>query len=311
MKVLHLDENHPLLLKRLDELGIENDFGYTLTKNKTQKILHKYNGIVVRSRFPIDKDFLSYGKKLQFVARLGAGMENIDVDFCTEMGIHLINAPEGNRTAVAEHTLGMLLSLMNNLRIADIQIRKGIWEREKNRGTTLRGKTIGIIGYGMMGKEFAKTIQSLGVHTLCVDILPDKGDAYAQQVHMSELQDRADIISLHLPENESTKHIVCSKFIDKFRKPFYIINTARGICINTQDLLKGIQEGKILGAGLDVLEYEKKSFTALFDTELPNTYETLLKNNNILLSPHVAGWTHESYALLAKVVADKISKQFF
>jgi len=306
IKVLHIDSNHPLLWEQLVQAGFINHEDYTSSKEQIEEKIHDYNGIVIRSRFDIDRQFLDKAVNLQFIARVGAGLESIDTEYAIQKGIHLIAAPEGNRNAVGEHALGMLLSLFNNLNKADREIRSGKWLREANRGHELDGKTVGIIGYGNMGKSFAKKLRGFDVEVLCYDIKPMVGDTNAKQVSLDYLQQNADVVSLHTPYTPETSRIVNSEFISGFAKPFWLINTARGKAVVTKDLAEALRSGKILGAGLDVLEYEKSSFEQLFTNEVPEEFQYLLDADNVLLSPHIAGWTFESHERLAQVIADKI-----
>ena len=308
IKILHIDSNHPLLWEQLQQAGFQNEADFTSSKQEVEAKIENYHGIVIRSRFKIDKTFLDKSINLQFIARVGAGLESIDCDYATAKGIHLIAAPEGNATAVGEHAIGMLLSLFNNLNKANNEVKSGQWKREANRGHELEGKTIGIIGYGNMGKSFAKKLRGFDVTVLCHDILPNIGDANAIQVSLSELQERADVLSLHTPWTPETDKMVNSDFINQFKKPFWFINTARGNSVVTADLVEGLKSGKILGAGLDVLEYEKLSFETLFKGEKPAAFEYLLQAENVLLTPHIAGWTFESHQKLAQTIVDKICK---
>ena len=248
---------------------------------------------------------------LKFIARVGAGLESIDFDYAEERGIQLIAAPEGNRNAVGEHALGMLLSLMNKLNQANQSVRYGHWIREGHRGNELEGKTVGIIGYGNMGKSFAKKLQGFDVEVICYDILPNIGNQNAKQVSLKELQQKADILSLHTPWTSETNQMVNREFINAFAKPFWFLNTARGKSVVTTDLVEALQTGKILGAGLDVLEYEKLSFETLFENDKPVAFDYLLKAENVLLTPHIAGWTFESHEKLAQVIVDKIKSIYF
>lgn len=310
VKILHIDSNNPLLWQQLEQAGFINEADYKSSKEAIENKIHNYNGIVIRSRFDIDRQFLDKAVNLQFIARVGAGLESIDIEYATQKGIHLIAAPEGNRNAVAEHALGMLLSLFNNLNKADREIRCGQWNREANRGHELDGKIVGIIGYGNMGKAFAKKLRGFDVEVLCYDIKPMVGDDNARQVSLQELQQRADVVSLHTPYTPETNRMVNAGFINAFAKPFWLINTARGKAVVTKDLAEALKSGKILGAGLDVLEYEKNSFEQLFTTDIPEEFQYLLEANNVLLSPHIAGWTFESHERLAQVIVDKI-KAFY
>lgn len=310
MKILHLDKNHPLLIEELKKAGFKNAEDYTSSKEEIEKIIHQYEGIVIRSRFKIDKPFLEAAKKLKFIARVGAGLESIDEAYAEEKNIRLIAAPEGNRNAVGEHTLGMLLSLFNNLNTADKEVKNGIWSRESNRGVELDGKTVGLIGYGNMGKAFAKKLKGFDCTVLCYDILEDVGDANATQVSLQTVFDMADVLSLHTPWTPLTDKMVDAEFISKFKKPFWFLNTARGKSVVTKDLVSALKSGKILGAGLDVLEYEKLSFESLFTSEMPKTLEELIKMDNVILTPHVAGWTKESKEKLAQTIVEKILGEF-
>lgn len=312
MNILHIDSNHPSLLKKLDASGFHNIEGYTLSREAVLKNQHLYDGIVIRSRFKIDRDFLSNAPNLKFIARVGAGLESIDVDFAEEKGVVLFSAPEGNRNAVGEHALGMLLSLLNKLNQADRQVREGLWYREANRGVELEGKTVGIIGYGNMGKAFAKKLKGFDVEVLCYDIKGNLGDENARQVSLKQLQLEADVVSLHTPWSSQTNQMVNMDFINAFANSFWLINTARGKSVVTADLVTALQQKKILGAGLDVLEYEKSSFEKLFSEEepMPEALQELLLMDNVIFSPHVAGWTTESHIKLAKTIAEKIIERF-
>lgn len=307
IKILHIDSNHPVLWNQLEEAGFENHADFKSSKEEIEAKIQDYNGIVIRSRFKIDKTFLDKAANLQFIARVGAGLESIDCDYAETKGIHLIAAPEGNRNAVAEHSLGVILSLFNNLNKADAEVKAGQWNRESNRGHELDGKTVGIIGYGNMGKAFAKKLRGFEVDVVFHDILENIGDENAKQVSLQELQKRADVLSLHLPWTPETDKMVNTAFINAFEKPFWVINTSRGKNIVTADLVEAMKTKKVLGAGLDVLEYEKLSFETLFqDKNTPEAFQYLLEAKNALLTPHIAGWTFESHERLAQVIVDKI-----
>ncbi|MEZ4797991.1 MAG: 2-hydroxyacid dehydrogenase [Flavobacteriaceae bacterium] len=322
MKILHLDTNHSLLINQLTDLGFTNHEDYTSSKEVIEVKIHEYDGIIIRSRFTIDKQFLDKATNLKFIGRVGAGLENIDCNYAESKGVFLISAPEGNRNAVGEHALGMLLSLFNKLNKADREVRQGKWLREANRGLELDGKTVGIIGYGNMGKAFSKKLKGFDVEVLCYDIKPNVGDENAKQVTLNELQNKADILSLHTPQTSLTTNMVDENFINQFEKSFWLINTARGKSVVTSDLVIALKSGKILGAGLDVLEYEKASFENLFKdnniqvchTErsrsvienLPEPFQYLINAENVLLTPHIAGWTVESKEKLAQTIVNKI-----
>ena len=326
MKILHLDTNHELLINQLNDLGFTNHEDYASSKETIQAKIKDYDGIILRSRFTIDKQFLDAAKNLKFIGRVGAGLENIDCNYAEQKGIYLISAPEGNRNAVGEHALGMLLSLFNKLNKADAEVRKGNWLREDNRGIELDGKTIGLIGYGNMGKAFAKKLRGFDVAVLCYDIKDNVEDENAKQVSLKTFQEKVDVVSLHTPQTSLTLNMINTAFINQVKKPFWLINTARGKSVVTADLVSALKSGKILGAGLDVLEYEKASFENLFkpsiDNEcrtersrsaienLPEAFQYLIKAENVLLSPHVAGWTIESKEKLAQTIVDKIKAKF-
>ncbi|MEC4052095.1 2-hydroxyacid dehydrogenase [Myroides odoratimimus] len=306
-KVLHIDSNHPLMITQLAELGYENVENYTASKEEIAESIHEYKGIIIRSRFSIDQSFLEKATNLKFIGRVGAGLENIDCAYAETKGIALIAAPEGNRTAVGEHALGMLLSLMNKLNLVDQEVRQGIWIREGNRGHEIEGKTVGIIGYGNMGNAFAKRLQGFDCEVIFHDIREGLENAYAKQVSLAELQERADILSLHTPQTPETMYLINKELIQEFKKPFWFINTARGKSVNTTDLVEALKSGKVRGAALDVLEYEKSSFENMFsDNTLPEPMQYLIQAKNVLLSPHIGGWTIESKEKLAQTIIDKI-----
>jgi len=307
-KVLLLDNNHPILQKGLEKLGYHCDTDLTSSKTEVEAFIHQYDGIVIRSRFKIDKIFIDATKNMQFIARVGAGLESIDTEYASQKGIQLIAAPEGNRNAVGEHTLGMLLSLFNHLNKANREIRQGKWLREANRGIELDGKTVGIIGYGNMGKAFAKKLRGFEVKVICYDIKAGVGDENCQQVSLEEFQSEVDVVSIHTPHNKESYKMINTHFIAAFKKPVFLLNTGRGTAVVTDALVEALKSGKILGAGLDVLEYEKTSFENLFENkELPKAFKHLITAENVLLSPHVAGWTVESKIKLAQTIVDKVA----
>ena len=304
MKILLLDKNHPLITEQLSEKGFVLEEDFSSSYEQVLEKIHLYEGIIIRSRIPLDAHFLEKAKNLKFIARVGAGMENIDTAKAQELGIKLINSPEGNKDAVAEHVIGMLLVLMNRLFISSNEVKKGIWLREENRGEEILGKTFGIIGYGNMGKALAKRLSGFGCKTIFYDIKPNLSDEFATQVSLQELQENADILSLHTPLTEDTLYMIDEEFISKMKKNFYFINTARGKNLKTSALVNALKSGKIKGACLDVLEYEKTSFENL---ETKNEdLEYLLNSEKAIITPHIAGWTHESKIKLAQVIVDKI-----
>jgi D-3-phosphoglycerate dehydrogenase / 2-oxoglutarate reductase len=320
MIILHADSNHPALIQKLQEAGHHNIEGYHMSREEILENQHLYDGIVIRSRFKIDREFIDAAPNLKFIARVGAGLESIDVDYALAHGIKLFSAPEGNRNAVGEHALGMLLSLFNRLNKADREVREGLWHREENRGEELDGKTVGLIGYGNMGKAFAKKLRGFEVEVIFYDLKSGIGDENARQVDYDEFFEKADVVSLHTPWTPETHQMVNKDFIEKFKKPFWLINTARGKSVVTADLVEALKEKKVLGAGLDVLEYEKSSFESLFSNKknvsisasdkIPEALQELMFMPHTILSPHVAGWTKESHKGLAEVIAGKIIAEF-
>ena len=299
------------MLSQLAAQGFENHEDYTSPKTTIEEKIADYEGIIIRSRFPIDKTFLDKATRLKFIGRVGAGLENIDVAYAESKGIQLIAAPEGNRNAVGEHALGMLLSLLNKFKKANNEIKNGKWLREENRGWELDGKTVGIIGYGNMGKSFAKKLRGFDCQVICYDILPNKGDENARQVTLVDFFRQADVVSLHTPQTPQTAGMINEAFISSFAKSFWFLNTARGKSVVTDDLVHALQSGKVLGAGLDVLEYEKASFEDFFsDKQMPEAFKYLLEADNVILTPHIAGWTLESKEKLAQTIVDKIISKF-
>ncbi|MBT8272521.1 MAG: 2-hydroxyacid dehydrogenase [Bacteroidia bacterium] len=311
MKILHLDVNHPLLIQQLNELGFINHEDYSSSKNEIESKIDAYDGIIIRSRFNLDRAFLDKAKNLKFIGRVGAGLENIDRSYAEQKGIALIAAPEGNRNAVAEHCLGMLLALFNNLKKADEDIGFGQWLREENRGIELDGKTVGLVGYGNTGKAFAKKLKGFEVDVMFHDVLEGLEDQNARHVSLDHLQKHADVLSLHVPLTELTLNMVDTAFINAFQKPFWLLNSSRGKNVVTSDLVSAMKSGKILGAGLDVLEYESGSFEDLFSSEdIPEAFQYLINAKHVILTPHVAGWTKESKVKLAQTIVNKIKAKF-
>ena len=311
MKVLHIDTNHPCLIEGLAALGFENHVQYTAPKEAILKIISQYEGLILRSRFPIDRAFLKAATNLKFIGRVGAGLENIDLATAAELGVFLAAAPEGNSNAVGEHSLGLLLALFQKLHTADQEVRQGIWDRSGNRGIELDGQTVGIIGYGHMGQAFAKKLSGFDVEIIYHDLKEIPPLAGCSQVSLETLQSRATVLSLHLPQTPETIGLVNTHFISNFKNPFWLLNTGRGSAVVTADLVKAIEKGQIKGAGLDVLEYETSSFESfLNDTNKPEALRYLMESKKVILSPHVAGWTHESHEKLAKTVVEKIAVHF-
>jgi len=308
MKILLLDKNHPLISEQLLEKNFILEEDFISSYEQVLEKIDKYEGVIIRSRIPLDARLLEKGKNLKFIARVGAGMENIDVSKAQELGIKLINSPEGNRDAVAEHCLGMLLVLMNRLFISANEVKNNVWLREENRGEEIKGKIFGLVGYGNMGKALAKRLLGFGCEVIFYDIKPNLSDGFAKQVSLEELQANADILSLHIPLNDKTHYIIDEKFISEMKKNFYFINTSRGKNVKTSALIEGIKSGKVKGACLDVLEYEKSSFENL---ELENDdLQYLLNSEKVIVTPHIAGWTHQSKIKLAQTIVDKILAEF-
>jgi len=304
--ILFLDSAHPCLQQLLEEAGYKCEFDYTSTLVKLAETIHLYDGLVIRSRFKLDSTILDKALKLKFIARVGAGMENIDVAYAESKGIKCLHAPEGNRDAVGEHAMGMLLSLFNNLCRADKEVREGKWIREGNRGIELKGKTVGLIGYGNMGSAFAERLTGFGVNTLAYDkYKKNYSDRFATEATLERLFEETDVLSLHVPLTDETLFMVDDSFINQFKKNIFIINTARGKVIKTEDLVKNLKTKKVLGACLDVLEYEDVSFEKL-KSELNDSSNYLINSDRVILSPHIAGWTVESNEKLARVLAGKI-----
>ena len=307
MKILFIDTVHPLLKQELEKENHICDIAYDKSKTEIEQIISNYQGIIIRNRFKIDKQFIDCGNNLKLIARAGSGLENIDVDYAENKKINCYNAAQGNRQAVAEHALGMLLSLFNNLNKADQEVRNGVWEREENRGIELAGKTVAIIGYGNNGSAFAQALKGFNINILAYDkYLKD----YPHKSTMEAIYKDADIISLHIPLTEETSHLVDENFINNFTKDIYLINTARGKCANTKNLVAALENGKIKGACLDVLECEKTSFENLNKEGFTNEMQYLINAKNTILSPHIAGWTKESNVKISEVLLHKITSDF-
>ena len=307
MKILFIDTIHPLLKQELEKENHICDTAYNKNKDEIEQIINNYQGVIIRSRFKIDKQFIDCGSNLKFIARAGSGLENIDVDYAKNKNIHCYNAAEGNRQAVAEHALGMLLSLFNNLNRADLEVRNGIWKREENRGVELIGKTVAIIGYGNNGSAFAEVLKGFSVKILAYDKYLT---GYPYKSTMETIYKEADIVSLHVPLTEETSYLVDDNFINNFEKDIYLINTARGKCTNTKHLVAALENGKIKGACLDVLEYEKTSFENLSKEGLTADMQYLINSKKTILSPHIAGWTTESNVKIAEVLLNKFISDF-
>jgi len=300
--ILIVDDIHPIFIEMAEAKGYVCDYRPTITAGEALQIIGEYAGLVIRSKFNVDRKVIDAATNLHFVCRAGAGMDNIDEAYAAEKNITLINAPEGNMDAVGEHAVGLLLSLMNNFNAADKQIRAGSWQREANRGYELKGKTVGIVGYGFMGKSFAKKLSGFGVDVIAYDKYKTGfSDKYAREVSMEEIVKHSDVLSLHVPLTKETEALVSEEYLFHFRKPIFFINTSRGKTAQVRAVLNAIKQGKILGAGLDVLEVEK--FPALAEQEW---FNELAQSGKVLLTPHVAGWTFDSYRKISEVMGGKL-----
>lgn len=310
-KVLFIDSTHPRLLEMLEKAGFDCQYTPELSKEEMLKIFDQFDGFIIRSKFTLSKVELSKATRLKFIGRVGAGLENIDVAYAESLGITCFNAPEGNRDAVGEHALGMLLCLFNNLCRCHAEVKKGMWRREENRGLEIKGKTVGIIGYGNMGQAFAQRLKGFDCKVIAYDKYKfDYSDEFCEEKRLEDLYEQCDILSLHVPQTEETMFMVNEEFLSKFKKPIFIINTARGKILKISDLVKCLRVHQVRGACLDVLEYEKASFSDLYANNLPDDFKYLIDADNVLLSPHVGGWTHESNIKLSEVIAQKIIDKF-
>ena len=307
MKILVVHQIHSALEEILLENKHEVDTILGLSREKILEILPKYDGLIVRSALKVDKEVMDAGKNLKFVGRLGAGMENIDSEYAALKGITLHNAPEGNRSAVGEHAVGMLLSLYNNLNRADQEVRQGVWNREKNRGEEIQDKTVAIIGYGNMGSAFAEKISGFGATVIAYDkYKSDYGNKFVKEVSLETVFETADVVSLHTPLQDDTFHMVNTEFMNSFKKNITLINTSRGPVINTSDLVNALENGQVKSACLDVLEFEGMSFEGINNDSDQEVFDYLKKADNVLLSPHIGGWTHQSNVRMAEVLGEKI-----
>lgn len=310
-KVLFVDTAHPWLDEALTQQGFLCTWASANDRSEVLKMLPGVDGVIIRSKMKFDREALDHADTLKFIGRVGAGMENIDVEYATSKGIVCLNAPEGNRDAVGEHALGMLLALMNHLLRVDAEVRNGVWIREGNRGAEINGKTVAIIGYGNMGSAFAEKLSGFGANVIAYDKFKTGfSELFVKEVQMEEVFAEADILSLHVPLTDETRGMVDHRYLNNFKKPIYFINTARGQCVNTTALMDAVVKDRVIGAALDVLEYEKLSFENLDKDALPETFKRLIQSNKVILSPHIAGWSHESGYKMADVLVNKISKLF-
>ncbi len=301
-KILIVDDIHPIFIEQAEAMGYVCDYQPVRKPDEALQIIGNYAGLVIRSKFNVDRKVMDTAKNLRFVCRAGAGMDNIDESYAALKGIILINAPEGNMDAVGEHAVGLLLALMNNFNTADYQIRAGSWQREANRGYELKGKTIGIIGYGFMGHSFARKLSGFEVNVIAYDKYKTGfSDSYAREVSMEEIVKQSDVLSLHVPLTAETEGLISDEYLFHFKKPIFFINTSRGKTARVRAVLNAIKHGKVLGAGLDVLEVEK--FPSLAEQEW---FEELKQSGKVILTPHVAGWTFDSYRKISEVMGKKL-----
>lgn len=306
MRIAFVDSAHPLLAEKLTAAGHECTVLHHTSDNDLAQVLTGYEGIVVRSR-KLDGNLLRKITGLKFIGRLGSGLENIDRNYCKQAGVAVFNSPEGNRDGVAETAVMLLLMLLKHAVRSNEQAHKGLWLREENRGTDLEGKTVGIIGFGHMGSAFAQRLHGFDVRVLAHDkYLRNYASGSVEECTLEQLQDECDVISLHLPLTTETMHFVDAAFIARLRKPFWLINTARGGVVHTAALLDGLDAGKVIGAGLDVLEFERPDLSGLDLGREPHTMKRLLGHERVVITPHIAGVTHEGKHKMAEVLAQKL-----
>lgn len=311
-KILIAEPTHNKLQKKIENAGFFCDYKPELSFSELENIIPNYEGLVIRSKFKIEKSFIDIAKQLKFIARAGSGMENIDINYAEKKGIICINSPEGNRDSVGEHTLGMLLSLLHKINIANNEVKKGEWNRKANTGTELQGKTVGILGYGNMGSAFAQRLQGFDINVIAYDKYKTHySDNTVKEVDLKTFFEETDILSIHVPLTEETKFMINWEYINKFKKNICILNTARGKVLKTSDLVANLKSKKVIGATLDVLEYEKTHFESIVSNQDSDDLNYLIQANNIILTPHVAGSSDASYRKIAEVLAEKIIKLRF
>ncbi|MCK4664425.1 MAG: hypothetical protein KAT68_16260 [Bacteroidales bacterium] len=305
--ILIIDSIHEKLVEELTFTGFNCSYRPEINKNEILKIIPDYDGLILRSKITIDKIFIDNAKKLKFIGRVGSGLDNIDVKYAEKKGIKCLNSPEGNRDAVGEHTVSLLLSLFNKICLSNCQVKSGQWKRETNRGIEIKNKTIGIIGYGNMGSAFAQRLRGFEANVIAYDkYKTNYSDQYVTESTLNTIFEKTDILSIHVPLTEETYYMVNNEFINSFKKDIYLINTSRGKVVKTDDLVSNLKSGKIEGAALDVLEYEDNSFENLHSGKFPEAYKILLESNNVIITPHIAGLTNESKIKLSEVLAKKI-----
>ena len=309
MRILHIDSNHPSLISMLIKNGHVNHSDFISSKHDIGLVIKNYDGLILRSRFKIDKEFIDKAINLKFIARVGSGIENIDSKYAKTKNIEVISSPEGNSNAVGEHAMGLLLSLLNNINTSSVQVKKGVWVREQNRGHELEGKTVAILGLGNTGKSFAKKISAFNCNVIFYDINDDIKSDIAKKSSLDDIYENADVLSLHLPHTNLTFNLFNKTFIEKFNNPFWLLNTSRGSIVNTADLIEALKTNKVLGAGLDVLDIESSSFTEIINDK-NDDFHKLSSFKNVIITPHIAGWTFESNIKLSKIVVNKINNYF-
>ena len=309
MRILHIDSNHPSLISMLIKNGHVNHSDFISSKHDIGLVIKNYDGLILRSRFKIDKEFIDKAINLKFIARVGSGIENIDSKYAKTKNIEVISSPEGNSNAVGEHAMGLLLSLLNNINTSSVQVKKGVWVREQNRGHELEGKTVAILGLGNTGKSFAKKIAAFNCNIIFHDINDDIKSDIAKKSSLDDIYENADVLSLHLPHTNLTFNLFNKTFIEKFNNPFWLLNTSRGSIVNTADLIEALKTNKVLGAGLDVLDIESSSFTEIINDKNED-FHKLSSFKNVIITPHIAGWTFESNIKLSKIVVNKINNYF-
>ncbi|MBD2700819.1 phosphoglycerate dehydrogenase [Spirosoma sp. BT702] len=306
--ILIADEMHPSLFPMLTEAGFSYDYRPRINRSELLEALAPYTGLIIRSKTTVDEEMLSHAPNLQFIGRAGAGLDLIDLDAAEQRNIHVFHAGEGNRDAVAEHTVGMLLALLANILKADREVRQGVWDREGNRGYELGSLTVGLIGYGNNGRATAQRLSGFGCRVLAYDkFLTNYGDTFAQEATMEQIKSEADVVSLHIPLTDETRRMIDDTFITDVAKPFYLINIARGEITSLAALVRGLQSGKVRGACLDVLENEK---LAKLTSDQQTSFDYLRQSDRVVLTPHVAGWTHESYVRINEVLIRQIQSIF-
>lgn len=310
-KILFLNAAHPVLRQRLEAYGFVCEEDFESDERELEEKIGAYDAIVLRSRVSVGRALIDRAARLKCIAREGVGLEHIDVEYAGSKGIAVLTSPEGSRDTVGEHALGLLLSLLNNLSRADRQIRQGQWIREGNRGVEIKGKTVGILGYGNMGGALARKLQGFEARVIAYDkFKTGYGDAFAREVSLEQLWEETDLFSIHIPYMPSNHYFINYDFLERFRKPVYLVNTARGLVLDTAGLVAQMEKGKVLGAALDVVEYEETSFENFRPLEAPAPMQYLLNAPNVVLSPHIAGWSFESKLGHAEVLAEKIKKLF-